>query len=77
MPEQAEPRKAGRPKKIVEPEASAPVESKPASFVLTTNDIKVVEPIEEGYTILTSPTGAKSTVPDSIKDILIDSGYTE
>ena len=31
----------------------------------------------EGYTVVVSPSGAESTVPDEIRDILIDSGYTE
>jgi len=79
MPETVEPRKPGRPKKVAEPEVVAgPKEPESvASFVLTTNDIKVVEPLADGYIVLTSPTGTKTTVPDSIKDVLIESGYTE
>lgn len=30
---------------------------------------------EKGYTVLVSPVGAETTVPDSIKDALFDSGY--
>ena len=77
MPE-VEPRKPGRPKKVAEPETVVEPASEPvSSFVLTTDDIKVVEPVTEGYTVLSSPTGSKTTVPDSIKDVLIESGYTE
>ena len=32
---------------------------------------------DEGYSVLTSPLGFKTTVPDDIKDRLIESGYTE
>lgn len=77
--ESVEARKPGRPKKIAEPDVTpeAPEPETVSSFVLTTNDIKVVEPLQEGYSVLTSPTGASTTVPDSIKDILIESGYSE
>ena len=32
---------------------------------------------DEGYTALISPAGFVTTVHDDIKDVLIDSGYTE
>lgn len=35
----------------------------------------VAEKNIEGYTTLTAPSGAKTSVPDSIKDVLIESGY--
>ena len=38
---------------------------------------KTEKKVEEGYTTLISPTGFVTTVPDDIKDVLIDSGYTE
>lgn len=31
----------------------------------------------ESYTRLVSPTGHETTVPDSIRDALLESGYTE
>lgn len=30
----------------------------------------------DGYTVVVSPTGDETTVPDEIKDRLIESGYT-
>lgn len=64
-------------KKVVEPEAPV-VEVEPeVSPVLTTDDIKVIEPTVEGYSVVVSATGHETTVPDSIKQSLLDSGYTE
>lgn len=43
-------------------------------------DVEIVvdpAPAEEGYVVLRSPYGAVTTVPTSIKDALILSGYTE
>jgi len=42
----------------------------------TTDDLKQpADPVDEGYTVLTGPSGHDSTVPDSIVEILLDSGY--
>ena len=38
---------------------------------------EVATKADEGYTVLTSPLGFKTSVPDDIKDRLIESGYTE
>jgi hypothetical protein len=42
----------------------------------TTDDLtKEAEPVAEGYTVVTGPSGHDSTVPDSIVETLLDSGY--
>jgi hypothetical protein len=42
----------------------------------TTDDIKEAEPVaEKGYTVVVGPAGYESTVPDSILDELLASGY--
>jgi len=47
------------------------------SPVVTTDDLmKVAEPVAEGYTVVLGPSGHESTVPDSIVETLLDSGYT-
>ena len=43
----------------------------------TTDDIKKDEPVTEGYTVLVGPSGSETTVPDSIVEALLDSGYTK
>lgn len=35
------------------------------------------EPVAEGYTVLVGPAGSETTVPNSIVDALLDSGYTK
>jgi hypothetical protein len=40
-----------------------------------TGDIKEAQAVAEGYTVVISPSGAKTTVPDSILQVLLDSGY--
>jgi len=43
---------------------------------VTTADLKVeAAPVADGYTVLVGPSGAETTVPDSILDALLDSGY--
>ena len=42
-----------------------------------TSDEPATKTADEGYTVLVSPTGFVTTVPDDIKDRLIESGYTE
>jgi hypothetical protein len=42
----------------------------------TTDDlVKAADPVAEGYTVLVGPSGIPSTVPDSIVEALLDSGY--
>jgi len=42
----------------------------------TTDDLKQEAPVaEEGYTTLIGPSGAETSVPDSILEALVDSGY--
>jgi len=42
----------------------------------TTDDlVKAADPVAEGYTVLVGPAGIPSTVPNSIVDALLDSGY--
>ena len=44
----------------------------------TLSDLKQeAEPVAEGYTVLVGPAGSETTVPDSILDALLDSGYTK
>ena len=44
----------------------------------TTDDLKAeATPAAEGYTVVVGPSGAVSTVPDSILEALLDSGYTK
>jgi len=44
----------------------------------TTDDLtKEAEPVEKGSTVVVSPAGYESTVPDGILDDLLDSGYTK
>lgn len=44
---------------------------------VTTADIKVADPVEDGYTVLVSPVGVATTVPDGIVEALIESGYSK
>ena len=42
----------------------------------TTDDLmKPAESVAEGYKVVVGPSGVESTVPDSIVDALVDSGY--
>lgn len=53
--------------------------NKPADPVVTLPDIDIVldaEP-ETGYTRLVASTGHETTVPDSLVESLLDSGYTK
>ena len=44
----------------------------------TTDDIKKdAEPVADGYTVLVGPSGIETSVPDSILEALLDSGYTK
>jgi hypothetical protein len=44
----------------------------------TTDDLKQeAKPVVDGYTELVGPGGQISVVPDSILDILLDSGYVK
>lgn len=44
----------------------------------TTDDLKKeAEPVADGYTVVVGPSGTASTVPDSILEALLDSGYTK
>lgn len=46
--------------------------------VAKTSDIKEAPTkVEEGYSVVVSPLGATTTVPDSILDALLHSGYTK
>lgn len=45
---------------------------------VTTRDfVKVEAPKREGYTVVVSPFGVETTVPDEIRQVLFDSGYKE
>lgn len=55
-----------------------PVEETPVdeSAVVTTESLEVeAKPVSEGYTVVIGPSGIASTVPNSIVDALVDSGY--
>ena len=42
----------------------------------TTDDLKNdAEPADEGYTVVVGPSGIETSVPDSILEALLDSGY--
>jgi len=57
----------------VEPAEETPVEE---SAVVTTDQFEVeAKPVPEGYKVVIGPSGVESTVPDSIVDALVDSGY--
>jgi hypothetical protein len=44
----------------------------------TTNDLKQpAAPAADGYTVVIGPAGIETTVPDSILESLLDSGYTK
>ena len=44
----------------------------------TTDDLKQEEkPAQEGYTTVVGPSGTETSVPDSILEALLDSGYTK
>lgn len=44
----------------------------------TLDDLKQeAAPVVDGYTAVVGPSGAVSTVPDSILQALLDSGYTK
>ena len=44
----------------------------------TLDDLKQeAQPVAEGYTVVVGPAGIETTVPDSIVQALLDSGYTK
>jgi len=44
----------------------------------TTDDLnKEAAPVADGYTVLVGPSGTETTVPDSILEALLNSGYTK
>jgi len=44
----------------------------------TTDDLKAeAKPAVEGYTNVVGPSGTETSVPDSILEALLDSGYTK
>ena len=44
----------------------------------TTDDLKQeAKPTTDGYTVLVGPSGTETSVPDSILEILLDSGYVK
>jgi len=44
----------------------------------TLDDLKQeAQPVAEGYTVVVGPAGIETTVPDSILEVLLDSGYTK
>jgi len=44
----------------------------------TTDDLKSEpEPVVDGYTVLVGPGGIETSVPDSILEALLDSGYVK
>ena len=44
----------------------------------TLDDLKQeAAPVAEGYTVLVGPSGTETTVPDSILESLLDSGYVK
>ena len=44
----------------------------------TLDDLKQeATPVVEGYTVLVGPAGIETSVPDSILQALLDSGYTK
>ena len=44
----------------------------------TTDDLKQPAPEPDGgYSVVVGPSGAETTVPDSIVEALLDSGYTK
>jgi hypothetical protein len=44
----------------------------------TLDDLKQeAQPVVEGYAVVVGPAGIETTVPDSILDSLLDSGYTK
>jgi hypothetical protein len=44
----------------------------------TTDDLKAeAKPAVEGYTTVVGPSGVETSVPDSILESLLDSGYTK
>ena len=46
------------------------------SEVVTTDQFEAeAKPVAEGYTVVIGPSGIASTVPDSIVEALVDSGY--
>ena len=46
-----------------------------AKKAVTTADIKQHVDVEEGYKVVESPTGTETTVPESIVELLVESGY--
>lgn len=86
----AEPAKRGRPRKAVEPELVPPAEVgiepggepvepdlEPSPVVVQTLPLPRVAPPAAGYAVLVSPGGFSTTVPESLRATLIESGYTE
>lgn len=53
------------------------VETQVDPVIVTTDQITEAVQVEEGYTRLLSPLGSETTVPDSILEALLESGYTE
>lgn len=48
------------------------------SKATTTSDLKQeAKPAVEGYTTVVGPSGTETSVPDSILESLLDSGYTK
>jgi hypothetical protein len=44
----------------------------------TTDDLKAEDkPTADGYTVVVGPSGTETSVPDSILESLLDSGYTK
>jgi len=50
----------------------------PIKRATTTEDLKQPDkPVVEGYTTVVGPSGTETSVPDSILESLLDSGYTK
>ena len=48
------------------------------SKATTTSDLKKeAKPVVDGYTVLVGPSGTETSVPDSILEALLDSGYVK
>jgi len=76
-PVEASPVPAEPPIEVV-PEPVPAEETPVESVVVTTDQFEVepeAKPVAEGYTVLVGPSGIPSTVPDSIVEALLDSGY--
>lgn len=82
----AVPKPEGTPVEAAEVPVESPVEATPVesaeetpveeSAVVVTGDLGAeAKPVAGGYTVVIGPSGIKSTVPNSIVDALVDSGY--